>query len=47
MFCEGSVVGTGDLLAVDRNGTMPSDEQAQLIIDGATIVVADVFASTD
>lgn len=45
IFCEGSVVGPGDLLSATGGGDIPAEANGQLITEGATIIIQDVFAA--
>lgn len=46
-YISGLVVGPGDLLATDSTGSIPSDiEQGQLVVANATVIQADLFATT-
>jgi len=44
-YCNGSIVGPGDLLEVSGLGTLPADSNGQLIVEGATVVDPDVFSA--
>ena len=43
-YVEGIVVGPGDLLATDPDGSIPLELGGQIIVDDATVVDPDVFS---
>lgn len=45
-YVEGLIVGSGDLLATELNGSIPADYLGSLVTVDATVVNADLFAQT-
>lgn len=43
-FCEGIIVGPGDLLEANGDGSIPLEYNGQLVVSTATVVDPDVFA---
>jgi len=44
IMVTGVVVGPGDLLETESNGSVPLEDNGNLIVVGATIVTEDLFA---
>ena len=44
VFCEGLIVGPGDLLEANGDGSIPLENNGQLVVSDATIVDGDIFA---
>lgn len=44
VYCSGSTVGPGDLLGISGIGSLPTDSNGQLIVQGATVVDNDLFS---
>lgn len=44
-YCTGFVVATGDLLDAEGNGSIPAEYNGSLVVSGATVVTADLFAA--
>lgn len=44
VFCEGLIVGPGDLLEANGDGSIPLENNGQLVVSTATIVDGDIFA---
>lgn len=44
VFVEGLIVGPGDLLETSTGGSIPVDLNGSLVVDGATVVDADIFS---
>lgn len=45
-FVEGFIVGTGDLLATNSDGSIPVDYNGSIVTVGATVVDPDLFSSS-
>ena len=43
-YVQGLVVGSGDLLSTELNGSIPAEYQGNLVTAGATVINADLFA---
>ena len=44
VFCEGLIVGPGDLLEANGDGSIPLENNGQLVVSTATIIDGDIFA---